>query len=168
MPPPRSKAREAKWPLRAVIRLAKPPCPFEGKARSYAGSRRRLAETMSDYLVKRTERVTAYHAPCADRVTALIGGNTWKRSVRASAGKEIEHKIRNTAWLNGCVALDVNGFIETGHILAGDVKAAPCYKRPGHPRGRRRAGKLRGQGCCERRRRVGRRACDPRLAWPIS
>lgn len=95
-----------------------------------------LAETMSDYLVKRIEdspRITL-HPRC--EVTALMG-EKYLEAVRwrERGGKETVYEVSNlflmigaepnTDWLNDCVALDRKGFVETGHIPEGEVRTTP-------------------------------------------
>ncbi len=91
-----------------------------------------LAETMSRYLIRRIEQSPAISLRPQTEIVALEGGNHLER-VRwrdNHAGKvearDIRHvfvmagAIPNTHWLNGCVALDANGFIKTGADLSPD------------------------------------------------
>jgi thioredoxin reductase (NADPH) len=95
-----------------------------------------LAETMSDYLVRRIEdspHITL-HTRC--EITALMG-ETYLQAVRwrARDGADMERPVANlflmigaepnTEWLNGCVALDVKGFVETGHLREGQTQTTP-------------------------------------------
>jgi thioredoxin reductase (NADPH) len=103
-----------------------------------------LAATMSRYLIRRieeSERIALY--PCTE-LTALEGseyleGVQW----RTNEGPAERHHIRHvfvmtgaapsTKWLNGCLTLDVRGFIKTGPDLTPDeLKAAqwPLARQP--------------------------------------
>jgi thioredoxin reductase (NADPH) len=111
---------------------------LSGKARHVHMLVRRdcLAATMSDYLVRRIEespRITL-HARC--EVTALIG-DKYLEAVRwcEDGGGETQVStsnlflmigaVPNTDWLNGCVALDMNGFVQTGHTSASEPVTSP-------------------------------------------
>lgn len=89
-----------------------------------------LAATMSDYLVQRildSARITL-HTGC--EIVALRGDEGLEAvRWRLRDGTEVEQPatnlfqmigaIPNSDWLQGCVALDANGFVETGHVHAG-------------------------------------------------
>ncbi len=94
-----------------------------------------LADTMSDYLVRRIADSGLITLHPRSEVTDLIGDDTlqairWRRG----DGSEIERPISNlfpmigavpnTDWLNGCVTLDQNGFVRTAYVHAGQVAGA--------------------------------------------
>jgi thioredoxin reductase (NADPH) len=96
-----------------------------------------LAETMSRYLVRRIEEHPAITLRTRTEVVALDGNRQLERVQwrHSETGIVETHEIRhvfmmtgavpNTAWLNGCVALDARGFIKTGpHLSAEDLAAA--------------------------------------------
>ena len=95
-----------------------------------------LAETMSDYLVRRIEaspRITL-HVQC--EIIALLG-DKYLEAVRwrERDGVETVHPtsnlflmigaVPNTDWLNGCVAVDAKGFVKTGHVVDGKTPISP-------------------------------------------
>jgi len=88
-----------------------------------------LGERMSRYLVRRIEQNPAISLRLRTEVIGLSGERhlekvTWRD---AGTGEVESHEIRhlfimagavpNTQWLEGCVALDANGFIKTGADL---------------------------------------------------
>ncbi len=95
-----------------------------------------LAATMSDYLVRRIQESAqiTLHTRCD--ITALIG-DKYLEAVRwrDKAGAETQVSasnlflmigaVPNTDWLNGCVDLDANGFVETGHTKDGESVTTP-------------------------------------------
>ncbi|MFK8252970.1 FAD-dependent oxidoreductase [Ancylobacter terrae] len=95
-----------------------------------------LAATMSDYLVQRildSERITL-HTQC--EIVALLGGEALEAvRWRLKDGSEAEQPasnlfqmigaIPNSDWLEGCLALDANGFVETGHADAAAPGLSP-------------------------------------------
>jgi thioredoxin reductase (NADPH) len=94
-----------------------------------------LAATMSDYLVRRivnSKRITLH---LNTQVTGLIGKRYLEAVRWREHGTEISHPAANlflmigaqpnTDWLNGCVALDQNGFVETGRAATGMMPASP-------------------------------------------
>ena len=111
-----------------------------GQAAIYLASRARhvhmlirgesLASTMSDYLIKRIESSSHITLHTQTVVTGLFG-KRYLEAVgwREGGGQETIHPtanlfsmigaVPNTDWLNGCVALDSNGFVKTGAALAG-------------------------------------------------
>jgi thioredoxin reductase (NADPH) len=104
-----------------------------------------LAETMSRYLIRRIEESPAIELRTHTEVVALAGDEDLQRVCWRNnrTGKVEEKKIGhvfvmagalpNTAWLNGCVALDANGFIRTGPDLSPeDLGTArwPLARRP--------------------------------------
>lgn len=95
-----------------------------------------LSETMSRYLIRRIEDNPNITLLTHTEVQSLQGENclesvTWRNSKTGdSETKPIGHlflmtgAIPNTAWLEGCVALDDKGFIRTGTDLASEDLAA--------------------------------------------
>ncbi|PYQ05731.1 MAG: pyridine nucleotide-disulfide oxidoreductase [Acidobacteria bacterium] len=95
-----------------------------------------LAESMSRYLIRRIEDNPAIILRTHTELTALEGGRELQRvSWRDSQAANVEaHDIRHvfvmtgagpsTRWLDGCVALDANGFIKTGPDLSPEELAA--------------------------------------------
>ncbi|MFY9552104.1 MAG: NAD(P)/FAD-dependent oxidoreductase, partial [Thermoanaerobaculia bacterium] len=105
-----------------------------------------LAETMSRYLIRRIETNPAIVLRPQTEIVALEGGNHLER-VRwrdTETGAVTTHDIRHvfsmtgavpsTSWLDGCVALDENGFIKTGPDLSKENLAAAHWPlaRPPH------------------------------------
>jgi thioredoxin reductase (NADPH) len=104
-----------------------------------------LAETMSRYLIRRIEETPTITLRARTEIAALEGGDHLE-SVRwrnRDTGQTEDHRIRhvfimtgaapNTGWLDGCVVLDVKGFIKTGPVLSPeDLSAAhwPLARRP--------------------------------------
>jgi thioredoxin reductase (NADPH) len=104
-----------------------------------------LAESMSRYLIRRIEQSATIVLRPYTEIVAFEGGDhlefvRWRNS---QPGQTEEHKIRhifvmtgadpNTRWLNGCVALDAKGFIQTGpDLLPEDLSAAawPLARQP--------------------------------------
>jgi thioredoxin reductase (NADPH) len=91
-----------------------------------------LADTMSRYLIRRIEGTPNIALHPHTEVIALEGSNhlervQWRNN---QTGAVETHDIRhvfvmtgaspNTQWLDGCVALDENGFIKTGPTLTPD------------------------------------------------
>src|SRR6516165_8663781 len=91
-----------------------------------------LADSMSQYLIRRIEECRDITLLLRTEVVILHGaGNlesvTWRHP---DTGESQTHPIRhifsmtganpNTAWLEGCLALDSSGFIKTGADLAVD------------------------------------------------
>ena len=104
-----------------------------------------LADTMSRYLIRRIEQTGNITLLTHTEIVALEGVDhleriTWRNN---QTGKTEDKKIAhlflmmganpNTAWLDGCVALDNKGFIKTGPDLSSeDLVAAhwPLGRRP--------------------------------------
>jgi hypothetical protein len=91
-----------------------------------------LADSMSQYLIRRIEECRDITLLFRTEIVRLDGaGNiesvTWRNR---DSGETETHPIRhifsmtgadrNTAWLEGCVALDSSGFVKTGADLAAD------------------------------------------------
>jgi len=104
-----------------------------------------LAESMSRYLIQRIEDSANVRVRTRTAIVALEGSDRLERVRwrRLDTGESETRKIRhvflmtgadpNTDWLNGCVALDGNGFVKTGADLhADDLEAAawPLARRP--------------------------------------
>jgi thioredoxin reductase (NADPH) len=85
-----------------------------------------LADSMSRYLIDRIKSSPAIEIRTHTELTALEGGDRLERiRWRNAATGEVETRaighvfvmtgaVPNTRWLDGCVALDPNGFIKTG------------------------------------------------------
>jgi thioredoxin reductase (NADPH) len=91
-----------------------------------------LAESMSRYLIRRIEENPAIELCPHSEIVALEGKGRlermqWRDNRTGSIETgDINHifvmtgAVPNTGWLNGCVALDANGFIKTGTDLSPD------------------------------------------------
>ena len=94
-----------------------------------------LATTMSDYLVRRIENSTNITLHLRSKVTGLLGEKYLEAVRWREDEKDVVLSISNlflmigaepsTEWLNGCVALDEKGFVETGHLLRGEAATTP-------------------------------------------
>jgi thioredoxin reductase (NADPH) len=104
-----------------------------------------LAETMSRYLIRRIEQNPAIILRTNTEIVALEGSNHLE-SVRwrdHQAGNIETHEIRHvflmtgavpgTKWLEGCISLDVKGFIKTGPDLSPEDLAAAHWPLPRAP-----------------------------------
>jgi len=95
-----------------------------------------LSDSMSRYLVRRIEESPHIDLHARTEVVALEGEDhleclTWRKE---SAGDHETHPVRhvfsmtgavpNTRWLDGCVALDAQGFVKTGSDLSPEDLAA--------------------------------------------
>ena len=95
-----------------------------------------LADTMSRYLIRRIEDNPAIVLRTRAEIVELEGGNHlerihWRDNRTGNVeAQDISHlfvmagAVPNTHWLEGCVALDANGFIKTGPDLSRDDLAA--------------------------------------------
>jgi len=95
-----------------------------------------LEKSMSRYLIRRIEETPSIVLRTRTEITALEGADHLESvSWRDGESKDVEtHKIRhvfimtgatpNTKWLDGCVALDEDGFIKTGPALSAEDLAA--------------------------------------------
>jgi thioredoxin reductase (NADPH) len=95
-----------------------------------------LADTMSRYLIRRIEDSPSITFLPYTEITALEGSDRlervcWRNSKTGSVEThEIGHVFMmtgatpNTAWLDGCVAMDAKGFIKTGPDLSAEDLAA--------------------------------------------
>jgi thioredoxin reductase (NADPH) len=104
-----------------------------------------LADTMSRYLIRRIEETPTISLHTHTEIIALEGDGElqcvrWRNN---QTGATEVHAVRhvfcmmgaspNTAWLDGCVALDENGFIKTGSNLSSDDLSRekwPVTRRP--------------------------------------
>jgi len=106
---------------------------------------RGLSDTMSRYLIRRIEETPAIVLYTHTEITALEGRDhlesvRWRNTQTGGVEtRNIGHvfvmagAVPNTAWLNGCVALDAKGFIKTGAGLSPeDLSAArwPLSRSP--------------------------------------
>ena len=104
-----------------------------------------LAESMSRYLVRRIEESRTITLRSRTEIVSLEGSGhlerlSWSnRETGATETHEIRHLFSmtgaspNTAWLQGCVALDEKQFIKTGgDLLPEDLQAAnwPLRRQP--------------------------------------
>jgi thioredoxin reductase (NADPH) len=119
-------------------------------AKLHLVARRPLGDTMSRYLIDRIQALPniEYHIGCevatleGGRATGLTAATFVDRASGTTKRKDLRHLFLfigadpNTAWLNGCVALDNRGFVRTGEdgrspletsragiFAAGDVRA---------------------------------------------
>jgi thioredoxin reductase (NADPH) len=95
-----------------------------------------LSETMSRYLIRRIEDNPAIAVHTRTEIVALEGdrileGIQWRDDQTGSTERhDIGHlfimtgAMPNTRWLDGCVALDENGFVKTGPDLSSDDLAS--------------------------------------------
>jgi thioredoxin reductase (NADPH) len=94
-----------------------------------------LADTMSRYLIRRIEDNANITLRTRTEITALEGGDrlegvVWRGPDGAIERRPIAHvfmmtgAVPNTAWLEGCVALDDKGFVKTGTDLTVDEMRA--------------------------------------------
>ena len=94
-----------------------------------------LADTMSRYLVRRIEEHPAITLRTRTELVALDGDRTLNRvqwrdnQTGVVETRDIRHvfmmtgAIPNTRWLDGCLALDDQGFVKTGPDLSSDELA---------------------------------------------
>jgi thioredoxin reductase (NADPH) len=89
-----------------------------------------LADTMSQYLIRRIEEMPNITLHVRTEITALEGQDQLGRVTWKTVGKEAQtHDIGHvflmmgalpcTAWLNSCIALNDKGFVRTGADLRG-------------------------------------------------
>jgi thioredoxin reductase (NADPH) len=105
-----------------------------------------LADTMSEYLIRRIEDCREITLLVRTEIVGLDGSRNlesvaWRnRDTGETETRPIRHIFSmtganpNTAWLKGCVALDSSGFIKTGGDLAKDDldRAGWRLERPPH------------------------------------
>jgi thioredoxin reductase (NADPH) len=104
-----------------------------------------LADTMSRYLIRRIEETPAIVLQPHTELIALDGGDhlesvRWRnKETRQTEEHKISHVFvmagaaPNTGWLDGCVVLDIKGFVKTGPVLTPeDLSAAhwPLARSP--------------------------------------
>jgi thioredoxin reductase (NADPH) len=104
-----------------------------------------LADTMSRYLIRRIESTANITLLAYTEIIGLEGADhlervTWRNNQTGKTEiKDIAHVFLmmgadpNTAWLDGCVALDLKGFIKTGpDLLSEDLVTHqwPLSRRP--------------------------------------
>jgi len=103
-----------------------------------------IVDTMSRYLIRRIEECPSIELHTHTEIVELSGngeldGITWRARDGSTSASPIRHvfmmtgAIPNTAWLQGCVALDDKGFVKTGpDLTAGDLAAArwPLTRQP--------------------------------------
>ena len=88
-----------------------------------------LAATMSRYLVRRIEETPGIELRTETEIIALEGDDhlervRWLDRANAVTARDIRHvflmlgAVPNTGWLNGCIAMDKDGFIKTGPDLS--------------------------------------------------
>jgi thioredoxin reductase (NADPH) len=89
-----------------------------------------LAESMSRYLIRRIEESPAITLRVRTEIVGLEGSGhldcvTWRNNETGSTeNRPVRHVFvmtgasPSTAWLDGCVALDSQGFIKTGKVLS--------------------------------------------------
>jgi thioredoxin reductase (NADPH) len=104
-----------------------------------------LASTMSRYLIRRIEDNPKIELRTRAEISAVEGdGHLARVRIRdRETGREETHPVRhvflmtgarpNTHWLDGCVALDANGFIKTGSDLTREDLAAYQWPLPRAP-----------------------------------
>jgi thioredoxin reductase (NADPH) len=103
-----------------------------------------LAATMSDYLIQRIDSSPRITLHSRTEIVGLEGDSilqsvTWRhRETKAAATNPIRNVFvmigaePNTDWLNGCLALDSKGFVQTGHNADGHALASPyATSKPG-------------------------------------
>lgn len=105
-----------------------------------------LADTMSRYLIRRIEQTPNIDLRPNTEIVRLEGSGhlervLWRNNrTGAAETRDIRHvflmtgAVPNTAWLEGCVALDAKGFIKTGPDLSAEDLAARKWglARPPH------------------------------------
>jgi len=98
-----------------------------------------LADSMSRYLIRRIEENPSIEVRTRCQIASVEGDKHLER-VRcrnSDTGSESVEEIRHlfvmtgadpaTRWLDGCVALDANGFVKTGPDLSADDLAASSW-----------------------------------------
>jgi thioredoxin reductase (NADPH) len=103
-----------------------------------------LAETMSRYLIRRIEVNPAITVHTHTEIQHVAGGEhlervVWQRKGAAPETRDIGHLFLmigaapNTAWLDGCLALDAKGFVRTGIDLPPQDLTAAGWALPRAP-----------------------------------
>jgi thioredoxin reductase (NADPH) len=105
-----------------------------------------LAESMSRYLIRRIETNPVIVLRPRTEILTLEGANhlervSWRdNETGAVTTHDIQHifsmtgAVPSTSWLDGCVALDEDGFIKTGPDLSEEDLAAAHWPLARHPR----------------------------------
>jgi thioredoxin reductase (NADPH) len=95
-----------------------------------------LAESMSRYLIRRLEESPSIDLRTRTEIVALEGNGhlervRWRDNQTGSVeARDIKHvfmmagAVPNTGWLQGCLAMDAQGFVKTGADLSPDDLAA--------------------------------------------
>jgi thioredoxin reductase (NADPH) len=104
-----------------------------------------LSASMSNYLIRRIDESPSVTLRRRTQIVALAGGEhleqvTWRDE---TTGVETTRPLRhvfsmtgawpNSAWLQGCVALDSNGFVLTGQDLTPDMLRAAAWPLQRNP-----------------------------------
>jgi thioredoxin reductase (NADPH) len=102
-----------------------------------------LVESMSRYLIRRIEESKQISLLTHTEITAMEGDDRLERVIwthRPSGRREVRDirhvflmtgAVPNTAWLDGCVALDRHGFIRTGvDLVPADLEDWPLARAP--------------------------------------
>jgi thioredoxin reductase (NADPH) len=103
-----------------------------------------LAESMSQYLIRRIEATPNITVHTRTQLTALEGSDrlervSWTRSNGEPEASDLRHVFLmtgaepNTRWLQGCVVLDDHGFVKTGPDLGKDELANARWSLPRPP-----------------------------------
>jgi thioredoxin reductase (NADPH) len=103
-----------------------------------------LAESMSQYLIRRIEATPNITVHTRTQLTALEGSDrlervSWTRSNREPEASDLRHVFLmtgaepNTRWLQGCVVLDDHSFVKTGPDLGKDELANARWSLPRPP-----------------------------------
>jgi thioredoxin reductase (NADPH) len=103
-----------------------------------------LAESMSQYLIRRIEETPNISLHARTQLTALDGSDRLERVSWSSRNGEPEvSDLRhvflmtgaqpNTGWLQGCVVLDDHGFVKTGPDLSKEQLADARWSPPRPP-----------------------------------
>jgi thioredoxin reductase (NADPH) len=103
-----------------------------------------LADTMSQYLIRRIEEMPNITLHVCTEITALQGQDQLSRVTWKTGGNEAEtHDIGHvflmtgalpcTSWLNSCIALDDKGFVRTGPDLHGADLSARKWSNARQP-----------------------------------
>jgi thioredoxin reductase (NADPH) len=103
-----------------------------------------LAESMSQYLIRRIEATPNITVHTRTQLTGLEGSDrlervSWTRSNGEPEASDLRHVFLmtgaepNTRWLQGCVVLDDHGFVKTGPDLGKDELANARWSLPRPP-----------------------------------
>jgi thioredoxin reductase (NADPH) len=106
---------------------------------------KRLAETMSRYLIRRIEESPEIELLTCTEITALDGSEHlervhWRTDGQPEESRNIQHVFvmtgaaPSTRWLNGCLTLDARGFIKTGPDLSQEELRAANWPLTRPPR----------------------------------